>query len=56
LRGPFTYNFRELQEMNLDDLASRRISLRDMNHGYAALRNDRLTRIVVTSFWPWKLI
>jgi len=36
--------------MNLDDLFSRRISLRDVNEGYAALKDGSLTRVVVTSF------
>jgi S-(hydroxymethyl)glutathione dehydrogenase/alcohol dehydrogenase len=36
--------------MNLDDLVSREISLRDVNDGYAALKDGSLTRVVVTSF------
>ncbi len=36
--------------MNLDDLVSRKISLRDINDGHAALRDGSLTRVVVTSF------
>src|ERR1700675_920614 len=36
--------------MNLDDLVSRRIALRDVNDGYAALKDGSLTRVVVTSF------
>jgi len=36
--------------MNLDDLVSRRISLRDVNDGYAALKDGSLTRVVVTAF------
>lgn len=36
--------------MNLDDLVSRRISLHEVNEGYAALKDDSLTRVVVTSF------
>jgi S-(hydroxymethyl)glutathione dehydrogenase/alcohol dehydrogenase len=36
--------------MNLDDLVSRMISLRDVNDGYAALKDGSLTRVVVTSF------
>src|SRR6266700_3256778 len=36
--------------MNLDDLVSRRIALRDVNEGYAALKDGSLTRVVVTSF------
>ena len=36
--------------MNLDDLVSRRISLRDVNDGYTALKDGSLTRVVVTSF------
>jgi S-(hydroxymethyl)glutathione dehydrogenase/alcohol dehydrogenase len=35
---------------NLDDLASRRISLRDVNDGYATLKDNSLTRVVITSF------
>jgi S-(hydroxymethyl)glutathione dehydrogenase/alcohol dehydrogenase len=36
--------------MNLDDLVSRKISLREVNDGYAALQDGSLTRVVVTSF------
>jgi S-(hydroxymethyl)glutathione dehydrogenase / alcohol dehydrogenase len=36
--------------MNLDDLVWRRISLREVNDGYAALKDGSLTRVVVTSF------
>jgi S-(hydroxymethyl)glutathione dehydrogenase/alcohol dehydrogenase len=36
--------------MNLDDLVSKRISLRDVNDGYAALKEGSLNRVVVTSF------
>jgi S-(hydroxymethyl)glutathione dehydrogenase/alcohol dehydrogenase len=36
--------------MNLDDLVSKRISLREVNDGYAALKDGSLTRVVVTSF------
>jgi S-(hydroxymethyl)glutathione dehydrogenase/alcohol dehydrogenase len=36
--------------MNLDDLASRTIALREVNDGYAALKDGSLTRVVVTSF------
>ena len=36
--------------MNLDDLVSRKISLREVNEGYAALKDGLLTRVVVTSF------
>ena len=36
--------------MNLDDLVSRRIALRDVNDGYTALRDGSLNRVVVTSF------
>ncbi len=36
--------------MNLDDLVSRRIALRDVNDGYAALKDGSLTRVVVTAF------
>jgi S-(hydroxymethyl)glutathione dehydrogenase/alcohol dehydrogenase len=36
--------------MNLDDLVSKTIALRDVNDGYAALRDGSLNRVVVTSF------
>jgi Zn-dependent alcohol dehydrogenase len=36
--------------MNLDDLVSRRIALGDVNDGYAALKDESLNRVVVTSF------
>ena len=36
--------------MNLDDLVSKQIALRDVNDGYAALADGTLTRVVVTSF------
>ena len=36
--------------MNLDDLVSKKISLRDVNEGYAALKDGSLTRVVITSF------
>jgi len=36
--------------INLDDLVSRRIALRDVNEGYAALKDGSLNRVVVTSF------
>ena len=36
--------------MNLDDLVSQKISLRDVNDGYAALKDGLLNRVVVTSF------
>ena len=36
--------------MNLDDLVSRRIALREVNDGYAALKDGSLNRVVVTSF------
>jgi S-(hydroxymethyl)glutathione dehydrogenase/alcohol dehydrogenase len=35
--------------MNLDDLCRKRIALRDVNDGYAALKDGSLTRVVVTS-------
>ncbi|HEY1859661.1 MAG TPA: zinc-binding dehydrogenase [Gemmataceae bacterium] len=35
--------------MNLDDLVSKRIALRDVNDGYAALKDGSLNRVVVTS-------
>src|SRR6202163_1890023 len=34
--------------MNLDDLVSRRISLREVNDGYASLKDGSLNRVVVT--------
>jgi S-(hydroxymethyl)glutathione dehydrogenase/alcohol dehydrogenase len=37
-------------QMNLDDLVSKRISLREVNDGYAALEDGSLNRVVVTSF------
>jgi S-(hydroxymethyl)glutathione dehydrogenase/alcohol dehydrogenase len=36
--------------MNLDDLVSKTISLREVNEGYAALKDGSLKRVVVTSF------
>lgn len=36
--------------MNLDDLVSKTIALRDANEGYAALKDGSLNRVVVTSF------
>ena len=36
--------------MNLDDLVSKRIALRNVNEGYAALKEGSLNRVVVTSF------
>jgi len=36
--------------MNLDDLVSRKISLRDVNDVYAALKDGSPTRVVITSF------
>ena len=36
--------------MNLDDLVSKRIALRDVNEGYEALKGGSLNRVVVTSF------
>src|ERR1700674_2878159 len=36
--------------MNLDDLVSKRVALRDVNDGYAALKHGSLNRVVVTSF------
>jgi S-(hydroxymethyl)glutathione dehydrogenase/alcohol dehydrogenase len=36
--------------MNLDGLVSRKISLGEVNDGYAALKDGSLTRVVVTSF------
>jgi S-(hydroxymethyl)glutathione dehydrogenase/alcohol dehydrogenase len=36
--------------MNLNDLVSKKISLRDVNDGYSAIKDGSLTRVVVTSF------
>ena len=36
--------------MNLDDLVSRTISLRDVNDGYESLKGGSHNRVVVTSF------
>jgi S-(hydroxymethyl)glutathione dehydrogenase/alcohol dehydrogenase len=36
--------------MNLDDLVSKQIALREVNDGYAALKDGSLNRVVVTSF------
>jgi S-(hydroxymethyl)glutathione dehydrogenase / alcohol dehydrogenase len=36
--------------MKLDDLVSRKIALREVNGGYAALKDGSLNRVVVTSF------
>jgi len=36
--------------INLDDLVSRRIAWRDVNEGYAALKDGSRKRVVVTSF------
>jgi S-(hydroxymethyl)glutathione dehydrogenase/alcohol dehydrogenase len=36
--------------MNLDDLVSKKISLREVNDGYTALKDGSLNRVVVTSF------
>jgi S-(hydroxymethyl)glutathione dehydrogenase/alcohol dehydrogenase len=36
--------------MNLDDLVSKTIALRDVNDGYAALTDGSINRVVVTSF------
>src|SRR5260370_21908186 len=36
--------------MNLDDLVSKKIALREVNDGYAALKGGSLNRVVVTSF------
>src|SRR6267154_735993 len=36
--------------INLDDLVSKRIALRDVNDGYAALKDGSLNRVVITSF------
>jgi S-(hydroxymethyl)glutathione dehydrogenase/alcohol dehydrogenase len=36
--------------MNLDDLVSKKISLREVNDGYAALKDGSLNRVVITSF------
>jgi S-(hydroxymethyl)glutathione dehydrogenase/alcohol dehydrogenase len=39
-----------LGRLNLDDLVSKRIALRDVNDGYAALKDRSINRVVVTSF------
>jgi S-(hydroxymethyl)glutathione dehydrogenase / alcohol dehydrogenase len=36
--------------LNLDDMVSKRIALRDVNDGYAALKDGSINRVVVTSF------
>ena len=36
--------------LNLDELVSKRIALRDVNDGYAALKDGSINRVVVTSF------
>jgi len=36
--------------LNLDDLVSKRIALRQVNDGYAALKDGSINRVVVTSF------
>jgi S-(hydroxymethyl)glutathione dehydrogenase/alcohol dehydrogenase len=36
--------------MNLDDLVSKQISLREVNDGYSMLKDGSLNRVVVTSF------
>ena len=36
--------------LNLDDLVSKKIALRDVNDGYEALKDGSLNRVVVTSF------
>jgi Zn-dependent alcohol dehydrogenase len=41
---------RQANRMNLDDLVSKRIALREVNDGYAALKDGSLNRVVVTSF------
>ena len=38
------------KRMNLDDLVSKTIALRDVNKGYAALKDGLINRVVVTSF------
>ena len=38
------------ESVNLDDLVSKRIALREVNEGYAALKDGSLNRVVVTSF------
>jgi S-(hydroxymethyl)glutathione dehydrogenase/alcohol dehydrogenase len=37
-------------QMNLDDLVSKQISLREVNDGYSMLKDGSLNRVVVTSF------
>jgi S-(hydroxymethyl)glutathione dehydrogenase / alcohol dehydrogenase len=36
--------------VNLDDLVSKQIALREVNEGYEALKSGSLNRVVVTSF------
>ena len=36
--------------MNLDDLVSKKIALRDVNDGYASLKDGSFNRVVITSF------
>ena len=36
--------------MKLDELVSKKIALREVNEGYAALKDGALNRVVVTSF------
>jgi S-(hydroxymethyl)glutathione dehydrogenase/alcohol dehydrogenase len=38
------------RRMNLDDLVSKTIALREVNEGYEALKDGSLNRVVVTSF------
>ena len=39
-----------ISRMSTDDLASKRIALRDVDEGYAAIKDGSLNRVVVTSF------
>ena len=41
---------RLMAEEGLDDLVSKKIALREVNDGYAALKDGSLNRVVVTSF------
>lgn len=36
--------------MNLDELVSKKIALRNVNDGYAAREDGSLNRVVITSF------
>ena len=47
---PMYADFYLQSRLNLDDLVSKRIALRDVNDGYAALKDGSINRVVVTSF------